>query len=215
MDDCDDAVDKIGETDGSQDKRMAPLLIEDSAPVMEMTWRLDDNAERTHTQTDTQTDIQTDTQTDHSAPVTQEDVGKRVIVQGYCGGYLRFFGFHATHGRLRCGIELDRPVGLNNGTVQGFQYFTCGHKHGVLVIPKKVSLEQPKPQESQSALATPSPDSSPTDHTDTASILSGYSVVSMSTIVSGETMAPTRSVSDCSTSSRLSDFVHIGIPLTT
>lgn len=38
----------------------------------------------------------------------------------------------------RCGVELDEPVGLNNGTVGGHTYFTAQPNHGVLVDPRKV-----------------------------------------------------------------------------
>ena len=33
----------------------------------------------------------------------------------------------------RCGVELDKPVGKNNGTVNGEYYFTCEPNHGLLV----------------------------------------------------------------------------------
>ena len=31
------------------------------------------------------------------------------------------------------GVELDTPTGKNDGSVQGIQYFTCKHKHGIFV----------------------------------------------------------------------------------
>ena len=37
---------------------------------------------------------------------------------------MRFVGPHHTTGKQRIGIELDEDVGLNDGTVQGHQYFT-------------------------------------------------------------------------------------------
>lgn len=46
-------------------------------------------------------------------------VGKRVKVQGYSSeGVLRFFGKHHLTGATRAGVELDDPVGKNNGTVK-------------------------------------------------------------------------------------------------
>ena len=73
---------------------------------------------------------------------TDSDVGKRVRVQGYaCGGVLRFCGSHATKNIPRCGVELDEPLGRNNGTVGGHKYFSCKDSHGVLVAPRKVTLE--------------------------------------------------------------------------
>lgn len=49
--------------------------------------------------------------------VTADDIGKRVLVQGYCGGVLRFYGPHKKRSTLRCGVVLDEPVGMNDGTV--------------------------------------------------------------------------------------------------
>ena len=73
---------------------------------------------------------------------TESDVGRRVRVQGYaCGGVLRFYGSHATKNIPRCGVELDEPVGKNDGTVGGHVYFKCADSRGVLVAPSKVMLE--------------------------------------------------------------------------
>ena len=69
-------------------------------------------------------------------------MGKRVRVDGYaCGGVLQFFGNHKVKNIPRCGVELDQPVGKNNGTVGGHVYFKCADNHGVLVGPRKVKLE--------------------------------------------------------------------------
>eukprot|EP00037_Helgoeca_nana_P024104 m.253964 g.253964 ORF g.253964 m.253964 type:complete len:1014 (-) comp26534_c1_seq1:6980-10021(-) len=69
------------------------------------------------------------------------DVGRRVSVTGYpCSGYLRFVGAHKETGEIRCGVELDRPVANNDGSVNGHEYFSCGPKHGVLCSPAKVSF---------------------------------------------------------------------------
>lgn len=38
------------------------------------------------------------------------------------------------------GIELDEPMGKNNGTVKGIQYFECGDNYGVMVRPDKVEV---------------------------------------------------------------------------
>ena len=73
--------------------------------------------------------------------VSEADVGKRVAVQGYgCKGVLRFYGPHVKKKADRCGVELDEPLGKNNGTVDGHQYFSCPHKHGVLCAPGKVTV---------------------------------------------------------------------------
>eukprot|EP00043_Microstomoeca_roanoka_P011984 m.113312 g.113312 ORF g.113312 m.113312 type:complete len:2350 (-) comp15356_c3_seq1:622-7671(-) len=73
--------------------------------------------------------------------VSAADIGCRVRVEAYsCDGTLRFFGKHHVKGILRCGVELDEPIGLNNGTVSGHTYFTCPDKHGVLCNPSKVTV---------------------------------------------------------------------------
>ena len=45
-------------------------------------------------------------------------VGSRVAVEGKGNGVVRFVGLHAENGKPRIGVELDDPVGKNNGTVK-------------------------------------------------------------------------------------------------
>ena len=50
---------------------------------------------------------------------TRADLGCQVAVQGYaCPGTLRFVGLHAVSGTPRCGVELELPLGKNDGTVR-------------------------------------------------------------------------------------------------
>lgn len=50
--------------------------------------------------------------------VTASDIGRHVTVQDYaCGGVLRFIGPHHERGTTRCGVELEEPLGKNDGTV--------------------------------------------------------------------------------------------------
>lgn len=90
--------------------------------------------------------------TNTAAPSRQSDfpaghgleVGKRCSVKGYdCNGVIRFLGPHTESGKLRVGVELDKPVGKHNGTPKGTNntYFTCAKKHGILVAKEKVHLE--------------------------------------------------------------------------
>jgi hypothetical protein len=51
-----------------------------------------------------------------SFAVASADVGQRVVVKDFGPGVLRFYGMHAKDGKPRCGVELDEPKGLNNGT---------------------------------------------------------------------------------------------------
>jgi len=66
---------------------------------------------------------------------------------------VRFKGKHHETGAARFGIELNEPVGNNNGTVKGHKYFTCKPKHGVLCSPSKVTKK--------SAASTASTDAPP------------------------------------------------------
>ena len=51
---------------------------------------------------------------------SSSDVGKRVVVQGHDGvkGTIRFVGEHAEDCTARVGVEMDDPVGKNNGKVK-------------------------------------------------------------------------------------------------
>lgn len=81
--------------------------------------------------------------------VDDADVGSPCDVEGYAvRGTLRFFGRHAVNGQMRCGVELDHPIGKNNGTVSGHVYFSCPPNCGILCRPDKVRiarLEAPPP----------------------------------------------------------------------
>eukprot|EP00041_Stephanoeca_diplocostata_P033486 m.1108215 g.1108215 ORF g.1108215 m.1108215 type:complete len:740 (+) comp24351_c0_seq20:284-2503(+) len=77
------------------------------------------------------------------------DIGARVTVVGYnCFGTLRYMGPAPGSGQPCCGVELDNPDGLHNGTVNGHAVFSCAPKHGVVVHPRKVlvlpSVAKPK-----------------------------------------------------------------------
>ena len=49
-------------------------------------------------------------------------------------------GAHAVHRTPRVGVELDKPMGKNDGAVGGHVYFSCDAGHGILVNPNKVKL---------------------------------------------------------------------------
>lgn len=90
--------------------------------------------------------------------VGPKDVGARVATEGYeCEGTLRYFGPHATKPHLRAGIELDEPLGRNNGTVAGHKYFECEAGYGVLVVAEKVTKLTPEPTTSPSQDIQPAP----------------------------------------------------------
>ena len=66
-------------------------------------------------------------------------VEDRVSVKGYDGlGTIKFVGsHHEVRGSARVLVEMDTPVGKNNGTVGGHTYASVSEGHGVLVKPKK------------------------------------------------------------------------------
>ncbi|XP_077499667.1 CAP-Gly domain-containing linker protein 4-like isoform X1 [Amblyomma americanum] len=51
-----------------------------------------------------------------------------------------------------CGIELAKPEGKNNGSVNGVTYFTCPPNHGVFALPSKVKWIPPGTDEEASDL---------------------------------------------------------------
>ena len=55
--------------------------------------------------------------------------GSRVLVCKIKPGTVRYIGATAFGDGVWVGVELDRPQGLNDGTVQGKSYFSCAPGH--------------------------------------------------------------------------------------
>ncbi|GBG27735.1 Protein kinase, putative [Hondaea fermentalgiana] len=74
-------------------------------------------------------------------PLEPIRVGKRVHLVSKrladCG-VVRFMGRTGFARGIWVGIELDEPLGKNDGTVKGKRYFTCAESHGVFVQPQNV-----------------------------------------------------------------------------
>lgn len=69
-------------------------------------------------------------------------VGDRVIVmsgQGSKIGILRYKGETGFASGIWCGVELDDPIGKNDGAVEGIRYFECLPKYGLFAPASKVS----------------------------------------------------------------------------
>ncbi|GIY60000.1 CAP-Gly domain-containing linker protein 4, partial [Caerostris extrusa] len=69
----------------------------------------------------------------------QRLLGERVCISGVKQGILRYFGRTNFAQGNWCGVELDEPVGKNNGTVNGIVYFSCKPNHGIFAPVGKVS----------------------------------------------------------------------------
>ncbi|KAK7153400.1 hypothetical protein R3I93_011341 [Phoxinus phoxinus] len=66
-------------------------------------------------------------------------LGDKVVIAGQKVGTLRFCGSTEFAGGLWAGVELHQPVGKNDGSVAGIQYFTCPIKHGIFAPLSKLS----------------------------------------------------------------------------
>ncbi|XKL68472.1 hypothetical protein PGB90_003963 [Kerria lacca] len=69
-------------------------------------------------------------------------IGNRVIVQSSQGskaGILKYYGNTEFGPGLWCGVELDDPLGKNDGSVAGIRYFECLPNFGLFVPVEKVS----------------------------------------------------------------------------
>ena len=65
-------------------------------------------------------------------------VGERIQWSSYKGelsdGIIAYIGStHFTPGDEMLGIKLDKPLGKNNGSVEGVRYFNCNNKHGIFI----------------------------------------------------------------------------------
>lgn len=62
-------------------------------------------------------------------------------MRGYaCHGTLKFVGIHHKKQSARVGVELDAPLGKNDGTISGHRYFEARESHGILTVPAKLTF---------------------------------------------------------------------------
>lgn len=86
-------------------------------------------------------------------------LGDKVVIAGQKVGSLRFCGSTEFAGGLWAGVELQQPVGKNDGSVSGVQYFTCPIKHGIFAPLSKISKlsEHRKHSPRQTCIPVPHP----------------------------------------------------------
>jgi dynactin complex subunit len=122
-----------GDTSGSVKAQTTPLT--DSSKLSTSTSNLDKSDADTTLVNAAVADTSTTTndQTVSVEPSHSEElhVGDRVVVSGTKYGTLKYLGkIHVAEGTW-CGIQLDEPLGKNDGSVSGKRYFTCQQRYGL------------------------------------------------------------------------------------
>jgi len=76
------------------------------------------------------------------SPAPPPKIGERVIIQSSTGtkrGILRFTGFTKFANGEWAGVELDQPIGKNDGSISGYRYFDCKEHFGLFAPMNKVT----------------------------------------------------------------------------
>jgi len=66
-------------------------------------------------------------------------IGQRVETPGGIG-IIRFIGTTQFAAGNWIGVELEKPTGKNNGSINDVEYFSCKPLHGVFVRPASVKI---------------------------------------------------------------------------
>ncbi|XP_053728558.1 CAP-Gly domain-containing linker protein 1 isoform X1 [Synchiropus splendidus] len=157
----------------------------------------------------------------------QEDftVGQRVWVNGSKAGCVKFLGATQFAPGQWAGIELDEPIGKNDGSVAGIRYFQCEDGRGIFTRPSKLSQmpqnekkeangeEVPPPEEGVSrppSGATPASESGPAARPPSGRKLSGTVTRMMASSESVSNLSDPDSSKKMRRELRLSDRVLIG-----
>ncbi|CAH8646839.1 unnamed protein product [Dicrocoelium dendriticum] len=79
----------------------------------------------------------------------QLEIGNRVLVAGQRKGILRFIGPTQFAPGTWYGVELDQPLGKNNGSVSGVRYFQCPIGHGIFASRERIQRLPDRPSKSR------------------------------------------------------------------
>lgn len=79
--------------------------------------------------------------------MTSLTVGQIVQLKDGRKGEVRFIGStEFSPEGIWAGVELDEPVGKNDGSVAGISYFVCEPNHGLFARPGALTLCEPEPE---------------------------------------------------------------------
>lgn len=70
------------------------------------------------------------------------NIGDKVTLGGAKCGVLRYCGTTEFADGMWAGVELEKPIGKNNGSVNGISYFTCQENFGIFAPVTKVKVLQ-------------------------------------------------------------------------
>lgn len=93
----------------------------------------------------------------------QLKIGDRVLVGGAKEGFLRYLGPTEFAKGVWAGVELEEPMGKNDGAVSGKRYFQCGPKYGLFApLPKVEKLASAGSMDSSMEVSSAGAPASPT-----------------------------------------------------